>query len=120
MGVCAFFFTVQRHREIFSISDSKLSTPSPSPSTHTNNSTMNKFLLTLLAIPNTTSFTPTIQRRTSIATNAVLEGREIEGALAPTNNFILVKKAAVEDQTTGGILLTGSVGRLLDLSWMVV
>ncbi|KAL3797592.1 hypothetical protein ACHAW5_003311 [Stephanodiscus triporus] len=37
-----------------------------------------------------------------------LEGREIEGALTPTNNFVLVRKAAVLDKTDGGILLTGS------------
>lgn len=36
-----------------------------------------------------------------------LEGREIEGELKPTNNFILVKKAKIQDQTSGGILLTG-------------
>lgn len=41
--------------------------------------------------------------------NAVLEGREIEGALTPTNNFVLVKIAPIEDETEGGILLTGSV-----------
>jgi len=38
-----------------------------------------------------------------------LEGREIEGALTPTNNFVLVKKAEIQDETEGGILLTGSV-----------
>ena len=73
--------------------------------------TMNKFVIALLAIPHAHSFTPstTALRTSSQHHNAVLEGREIEGVLAPTNNFILVKKAAVEEQTTGGILLTGSV-----------
>jgi len=41
--------------------------------------------------------------------NAVLEGREIEGTLTPTNNFVLVKIAPIEDETEGGIVLTGSV-----------
>jgi len=39
---------------------------------------------------------------------AKLEGREIDGALKPTNNFVLVKIAAVEDETEGGIFLTGT------------
>ena len=71
--------------------------------------TMNKFLLPLLAIQHASSFTPTTSIQRSSRHNAVLEGREIDGVLAPTNNFILVKKAPVEDETTGGILLTGSV-----------
>lgn len=76
---------------------------------------MNIFLIALLAIPHAHSFAPSTalnHQRTSSQQHyhyAVLEGREIEGVLAPTNNFILVKKAAVEEQTTGGILLTGSV-----------
>jgi len=45
-----------------------------------------------------------------------LEGREIEGELKPTNNFILVKKAKIQDQTSGGILLTGKVRFLALLS----
>ena len=40
---------------------------------------------------------------------AKLEGREIDGVLTPTNNFVLVKVADVVDETEGGILLTGSV-----------
>lgn len=43
---------------------------------------------------------------------AKLEGREIDGTLTPTNNFVLVKKAPNLDQTDGGILLTGSVSLL--------
>ena len=38
-----------------------------------------------------------------------LEGREIDGVLTPTNNFVLVKVAESEEETAGGILLTGSV-----------
>ena len=40
---------------------------------------------------------------------AKLEGREIEGTLTPTNNFVLIKKAGIQDTTEGGILLTGKV-----------
>jgi hypothetical protein len=73
---------------------------------------MNKILLLLTTIPQTISFTPSPSSssiRHHSHHHAVLEGREIEGALAPTNNFILVKKAGVVEQTEGGILLTGSV-----------
>lgn len=38
---------------------------------------------------------------------ATLDGRKIQGELAPLNNFILVKTAKAIDQTEGGILLTG-------------
>jgi hypothetical protein len=40
---------------------------------------------------------------------AILEGRKIEGELKPTNNFVLVKLAPIEESTSGGIFLTGSV-----------
>lgn len=36
-----------------------------------------------------------------------MEGRVIEGALKPTNNFILVKKANAVEKTDGGIILAG-------------
>ena len=36
-----------------------------------------------------------------------LDGRSIEGEIAPLNNFLLVKIADVKEQTEGGILLTG-------------
>jgi hypothetical protein len=49
-----------------------------------------------------------------------LEGREIEGALTPTNNFVLVKKAAIEDETEGGILLTGSVSNIYFIGSLVI
>jgi hypothetical protein len=80
---------------------------------------MNKILLTTLlstaSIPQISSFLlpscPSLRHYSTSSTLAatMLEGREIDGALAPTNNFILVKKAAVQEQTEGGILLTGSV-----------
>jgi len=38
---------------------------------------------------------------------ATLEGRLIEGELRPTNNFVLVKKAAAIEETAGGIVLAG-------------
>eukprot|EP00571_Detonula_confervacea_P015745 CAMPEP_0172297552 /NCGR_PEP_ID=MMETSP1058-20130122/528_1 /TAXON_ID=83371 /ORGANISM="Detonula confervacea, Strain CCMP 353" /LENGTH=243 /DNA_ID=CAMNT_0013006717 /DNA_START=51 /DNA_END=782 /DNA_ORIENTATION=- len=52
--------------------------------------------------------TPGAVRANGVRLGAKLEGREIEGALVPTNNFVLVKIVDVEDETEGGILLTGS------------
>jgi chaperonin GroES len=49
----------------------------------------------------------------SARTNSVLcqatrlDGRKIRGDIKPLNNFLLVKKSAVQEQTEGGILLTG-------------
>mmetsp|Transcript_6163 Transcript_6163/g.13548 ORF Transcript_6163/g.13548 Transcript_6163/m.13548 type:complete len:246 (+) Transcript_6163:97-834(+) len=42
--------------------------------------------------------------------SATIEGRQISegGMLKPTNNFILVKVAEIQDKTDSGILLTGS------------
>jgi chaperonin GroES len=36
-----------------------------------------------------------------------LDGRKIKGDITPLNNFLLVKIAAAQEQTEGGILLTG-------------
>mmetsp|Transcript_15464 Transcript_15464/g.32701 ORF Transcript_15464/g.32701 Transcript_15464/m.32701 type:complete len:242 (+) Transcript_15464:133-858(+) len=47
-------------------------------------------------------------RANDVRLSAKLEGRDIDGVVTPTNNFILVKLAPVEDETEGGILLTGS------------
>ncbi|KAL3805344.1 hypothetical protein HJC23_009051 [Cyclotella cryptica] len=76
---------------------------------------MNKLLLSvLLALPLVDSFSPIVPcihsaaAASSVARGAILEGREIEGTLTPTNNFVLVKVAKAVEQTTGGILLTGS------------
>ena len=55
---------------------------------------------------------PGSARSNDVRLSAKLEGREIEGALTPTNNFVLVKVAPIEDETEGGILLTGSVSTL--------
>lgn len=45
--------------------------------------------------------------RTPSSVGATLEGRVIEGELKPTNNFVLVKKAAEIEKTDGGIILAG-------------
>lgn len=63
------------------------------------------------------AFAPTqsISSRHSTTTTspltATIEGRQIaEGSmLKPTNNFVLVKVAEIQDKTDSGILLTGSV-----------
>jgi len=55
---------------------------------------------------------PGLAQSRVVRLGAKLEGREIDGVLKPTNNFLLVKVAAVEDETAGGILLTGSVSYL--------
>lgn len=52
---------------------------------------------------------PARAKNNDVRLGVKLEGRDIEGALKPTNNFILVKVADIEDETEGGILLTGSV-----------
>ena len=41
------------------------------------------------------------------AAAATLDGRKIAGDVKPLNNFLLLKCADAEDQTDGGILLTG-------------
>ena len=67
-----------------------------------------------LAAPGCAFVAPGPVRANDVRLDAKLEGREIEGALTPTNNFVLVKVAEIEDETEGGILLTGSVsGRKL-------
>lgn len=47
-------------------------------------------------------------RANYIRFGAKLEGRDIDGVLTPTNNYVLVKVAPIEDETEGGIFLTGS------------
>ncbi|KAL9189771.1 hypothetical protein ACHAXT_009446 [Thalassiosira profunda] len=61
-----------------------------------------------LAAPGCAFVAPGPARANDVRLDAKLEGREIEGALTPTNNFVLVKVAEIEDETEGGILLTGS------------
>jgi len=50
---------------------------------------------------------PTFTRSTALWSTSTLEGRVIDGALKPTNNFILVKKADAIEKTDGGIILAG-------------
>jgi len=75
---------------------------------------MAKFLPLVAAVASilsqcTDAFVANQHRSTSkTALGLKLEGRNIEGVLAPTNNFVLVKIAEVEDTTKGGIVLTGS------------
>jgi len=46
-------------------------------------------------------------RTTQLAGSSTLEGRPIDGALEPMNNFILVKVMPAQEETEGGILLAG-------------
>mmetsp|Transcript_30107 Transcript_30107/g.62155 ORF Transcript_30107/g.62155 Transcript_30107/m.62155 type:complete len:246 (-) Transcript_30107:122-859(-) len=77
---------------------------------------MAKFLPFIAAIaslaPGSIAFTALsnngLTRANDVSLRVKLEGRDIDGVVAPTNNFVLVKVANVEDQTSGGILLTGS------------
>ncbi|KAK1739672.1 chaperonin CPN20 [Skeletonema marinoi] len=46
--------------------------------------------------------------RADVRLDAKLEGRDIDGVLTPTNNFVLIKVADIQEETEGGILLTGS------------
>lgn len=65
--------------------------------------------VTSLSIPGCHAFVaPGSARANDVRLGAKLEGRDIDGALKPTNNFILVKLADIEDETEGGILLTGT------------
>jgi chaperonin GroES len=45
--------------------------------------------------------------RASTQCNIKVDGRTIEGEVKPTNNFVLVKKAQAQEQSEGGILLSG-------------
>mmetsp|Transcript_18299 Transcript_18299/g.25794 ORF Transcript_18299/g.25794 Transcript_18299/m.25794 type:complete len:243 (-) Transcript_18299:140-868(-) len=67
-------------------------------------------LLVLLALEGSDAFcsTKSAFTRTSTQCDATLEGRKTVGDLKPTNDFILVKKARVQEQTDSGILLAGS------------
>jgi chaperonin GroES len=52
----------------------------------------------ITSIPSTT---------TVICQATKLDGRKIEGSVQPLNNFLLVRKAPLLEETVGGILLTG-------------
>ena len=66
-------------------------------------------LLALAAQSCSAFVVPGNARANDIRLDAKLEGRDIDGVLTPTNNFVLIKVADIEDETEGGILLTGSV-----------
>ena len=79
---------------------------------------MAKFLPLIAAIASITpgSYAFTTHSNTGMARTmcdvrlgAKLEGRDIDGVLTPTNNFVLVKIADIQSETEGGIILTGSV-----------
>jgi len=59
--------------------------------------------------PTRTSTTTTTTSTTTqlFAATTLLEGRKIKGDVKPLNNFLLVRKADAQEQTQGGILLTG-------------
>ena len=58
--------------------------------------------LSLALLSSASAFAPTpFTTRQQISLQVELEGREIEGALVPCTNFILVKVAEAEDQTEG-------------------
>lgn len=66
-------------------------------------------LATAMAFPFLTSFDLGIrQRRASfrLQETHTLEGRQIDAAVTPLNNFVLVKVAKAADQTKGGIILS--------------
>ena len=50
---------------------------------------------------------PAVATTTTALQATTLDGRKIKGEVKPLNNFMLLKCADAEDQTEGGILLTG-------------
>jgi len=70
-----------------------------------------RYIICIIYASLATSFTFTNRinniGNTKLKLPATLDGQTIEGELTPTNNFILVKIADVQEQTAGGILLTG-------------
>ncbi len=67
-------------------------------------------LLALAAAQSCNAFVaPGTARAGDVRLDVKLEGRDIDGVLTPTNNFVLIKVADIQDETEGGILLTGSV-----------
>jgi len=80
-------------------------------------------LLALAAAQSCNAFVaPGTARASDVRLDVKLEGRDIDGVLTPTNNFVLIKVADIEDETEGGIFLTGSVSLnifhyIVCLSW---
>eukprot|EP00984_Skeletonema_dohrnii_P015396 scaffold6643_cov114-Skeletonema_dohrnii-CCMP3373.AAC.5 len=65
-------------------------------------------LLALAAAQSCNAFVAPGNARADVRLDAKLEGRDIDGVLTPTNNFVLIKVADIQEETEGGILLTGS------------
>ena len=67
--------------------------------------------LLLLLLPSATAFapvpTPHSRSSTTLPAATTLDGRKIKGDVKPLNNFLLVQKVEAQEQTDGGILLTG-------------
>lgn len=78
-----------------------------------NPATMTKLLplvTAILSAPQCSAFVAHGPVRTNdVSLNVKLDGRDIDGPMTPSNNFLLVKLPDVEDETEGGIFLTGSV-----------
>lgn len=61
-----------------------------------------------LLVSSASAFAPVSITPASTQLSAKIDGRTIEGGtVTPTNNFILVKVAEAQEETEGGILLTG-------------
>jgi len=62
------------------------------------------------SMPLTSAFvvqTNNARTASSLSATSTLDGRKIEGDIKPLNNFLLLKVAEAQEQTDGGILLTG-------------
>lgn len=55
----------------------------------------------------TTAAASSSSTTTALHAAATLDGRKIKGEVKPLNNFLLLKVAGTQEQTDGGILLTG-------------
>ena len=61
-----------------------------------------------LLVSSASAFAPASTARSTTARSAKIDGRTVEsGSVVPTNNFVLVKIAPAQEETEGGILLTG-------------
>mmetsp|Transcript_42301 Transcript_42301/g.65065 ORF Transcript_42301/g.65065 Transcript_42301/m.65065 type:complete len:241 (-) Transcript_42301:10-732(-) len=65
-------------------------------------------LALLCSLSGATAFTPSpLMERPATQLHLKVDGRTVGGDLVPANNFILVKIVEAQEQTSGGILLTG-------------
>ena len=68
------------------------------------------FCLFLLEATSSFAFRPAAiisRSSTRLQASTTLDGRKIRGDITPLNNFVFVKTAPVQEETEGGILLTG-------------